>query len=439
MARFIIVGTGAAGISAAEAIRDRSSAAEIILIGDEAAGFYSRPGLAYYITQEVPKSQLFPFTKKDIQNLHLQIINARATSIDAQAHTIMLHDGRKLSYDRLLIATGSNAALPSLPSAKNLQGIVKLDTYEDAQNIRKLSKRARAAVVIGGGITALEIVEGLQTSGVKTHYFLRGDRYWSNVLDETESRIVEHRLQEDGVKIHYNTEEQEIIGKRGKVIGVRTKAGNQIKCNIVAYAIGIRPRTQLAKSIGIKTERGILVDQYMKTDTPDIFAAGDVAQVFDPYSGQYIIDSLWGPARLQGRIAGLNMLGESLTYTKGVPFNVTRLAGLTTTIIGMVGFGTDVDLDGIARGDSETWRQLPDAIACQQSFDINHLRLQIGSKKILGAIVMGDQTLSQPLRHLVSQQVDITAIKDQLLKPKAPIADVVATFWTEWRTQHDIQ
>jgi NADPH-dependent 2,4-dienoyl-CoA reductase/sulfur reductase-like enzyme len=176
----------------------------------------------------------------------------------------------------------------------------------------------------------------------------------------------------------------------------------------------------------------------MQSSIPDIFAAGDVAQVFDPYSGQYVIDSLWGPARLQGRAAGLSMIGKGVPYHKGVPFNVTRLAGLTTTIIGQVGSGADKDLVGIARGDSETWRQLPDAIACQQSFDINHLRLQIGSQRILGAIVMGDQTLSQPLRHLISRKADISSLKDQLLVPQAPIADLIAGFWTEWRKEHEI-
>lgn len=439
MARYLIIGTGVAGLSAAEAIRDRSSSADITLIGDESVGFYSRPGLAYYLARELPKKQLFLFNKQDFQHLRLKMVNAHVVSIAPQEHYVTLHDGRKLPYDRLLIAVGSKAVQPSLPSAKNLQGVVTLDTYRDAQYIRKLSRRRRAAVVIGGGITALEIVEGLRANGVKTHYFLRRDRYWRNVLDETESRIVERRLQEEGVKIHYRTEEADIIGKRGKVVGVRTKDGRHIKCKIVAYAIGIRPRKQLAENIGIETDRGILVNEYMQTSAPDIFAAGDVAQVFDPYSGQHVLDSLWGPARLQGRAAGKNMLGESIPYQKGLPFNVTRLAGLTTTIVGTVGSGADADLVGIARGDSETWRQLPDAIACQQNFDVNHVRLLIGQCTILGAIVMGDQTLSQPLRCLVSRRVDITTIREQLLSPNAPIADIVAAFWTEWRSRHEIQ
>ena len=150
--RYLIIGMGAAGVSAAEAIRDASAEAEITLIGDERVGFYSRPGLAYYLTQEIPEKHLFPFGKEDFQRLRLQILHARVVDIAPQEHYVTLHDGRKLAYDRLLIATGASAAQPSLPNTKKLQGIVKLDNYADAQDIRKLSRRARAAVVIGGGI-----------------------------------------------------------------------------------------------------------------------------------------------------------------------------------------------------------------------------------------------------------------------------------------------
>jgi len=191
---------------------------------------------------------------------------------------------------------------------------------------------------------------------------------------------------------------------------------------MVAGAIGIRPRTELAISAGLLVDRGILVNEYLQTSTPDIFAAGDVAQVYDPHTGTSIVDSLWGPARQQGHAAGLNMSGDTIPYIKAVPFNVTRLAGLTTTIIGSVGRGTDEDLIGIARGDSETWRQLPDAITAQSDFDVNRLRLLIGERHMIGAIVMGDQTLSQPL-----------------LDPQDRLGDLIANFWCEWSAKHAAQ
>lgn len=432
MRRYVIIGSGPAGVAAAEAIRGKDASGHIIILGDEPAGYYSRPGLAYYLTGELPEDGLFPFAKTDFRKLNISLVHARAVRIDALEHQVFLDDGSVLGYDRLLLATGARAAMLNVPGS-DLAGVVKLDNLADARRILKLVRKVRSAVVVGGGITALELVEGLNANRVKVHYFLRKDRYWSNVLDETESRIVEHQLEEDGVKIHFHTELEEILGKRGKVAGVKTKDGKLIKCQMVAVAVGIRPRIELARQIGLDTDRGILVDEYLQTPASDIFAAGDVAQVFDPFTGKTVIDSLWAPARGQGHIAGLNMAGSQLPYLRTVPFNVTRLAGLTTTIIGTVGRGVDADLYGIARGDSETWRQLPDAIAAQTHTKVHRLRLLLGKQYIIGAVVMGDQTLSQPVYNLISEKVDITPIRDQLLSQPRHLGDIIADFWATRR------
>ena len=401
----------------------------------EKSGYYSRPGLAYFLTGELNEKQLFPFSAQDFNALGVHPQIAQVKKILPEQHLVELQDGGYLGYDRLLIATGACAARVNIPGA-DLKGVVKLDNLSDAQQILAQARRRRTAVVVGGGITALEIVEGLVARGVKTHYFLRGDRYWPNVLDEIESRIVEGRLKDHGVKIHYQTELDEILARKGHVRDVRTKDGGTLRCDIVAIAIGIRPRVKLARVSGLEIERGILVDEYLQTSAADVYAAGDAAQVYDPFTGKHVIDSLWGPARQQGSIAGRNMAGGRQMYSKTVAFNVTRLAGLTTTIIGTVGKGKDDDLVGIARGDSETWRQLPDAIIAQQDFEVNRLRLMLGEKTILGAIVMGDQTLSKPLHTLVSERVDISLIKSRLLEPRAPVADLIAEFWSHRRTVH---
>jgi hypothetical protein len=124
------------------------------------------------------------------------------------------------------------------------------------------------------------------------------------------------------------------------------------------------------------------------------------------------------------------MAGQKTAYVKSAPFNVTRLAGLTTTIIGTVGGGRDDDVVGIARGDSETWRQLPEAIVAQAGFEVNRLRVLVGEKTLLGAIVMGDQKLSFPLEKIISESVDISSIRERLLTPNARISDVIAEFWS---------
>jgi hypothetical protein len=127
------------------------------------------------------------------------------------------------------------------------------------------------------------------------------------------------------------------------------------------------------------------------------------------------------------------MAGRMTAYIKAPPFNVTRLAGLTTTIIGTVGRGRDDDLVGIARGDSETWRELPECIVAQRGFDVNRLRVLVGEKTLLGAIVMGDQKLSFPLEKIIAEKMDISPIRERLLLPNAKIGEVIIEFWTDHR------
>ena len=426
--RYVIVGSGVAGIAAIEAIRSLDREGEVIMIGDDPHGFYSRPGLAYYLTGELHDKALFPRTASAYRKMKFRYLKGRVNRILRETRGLDLEGGISLSYDRLLLAVGAQAAPLKVPGAE-LDGVLKLDHLEDAKAFLKHARRGRTAVVVGGGITALEMVEGFIARGVKVHYLLRGDRYWGTVLDEQESRIVERRLEEDGVKLHFHSEVAEVLGRKGRVSGVRLVDGKTLTCDLVAYAIGIRPRLELAKQVGLEFERGILVNEYLQTNDPAIYAAGDVAQVYDPASGRSVLDSLWGPARQQGYAAGLNMAGKRTAYRKIIPFNVTRLAGLTTTIIGMVGGGRDDDLVGIARGDSETWRQVPEAIVAQTGFDVNRLRLLVGERTLMGAVVMGDQKLSFPLEKIISEGVDISPIRERLLAPQARVSDVIADFW----------
>ena len=428
--RYVIIGSGVAGIAAIEAIRSLDPTNSITMIGDDPHGFYSRPGLAYYLTGELHDKALFPRTADDYRRMNFQFIKGRVVNIQRDLHTLELNNKTQVPYDKLLVAVGAQAMPLNVPGA-NLEGVQKLDHLEDAKHILKFARRGKTAIVVGGGITALELVEGFVARGMKVHYLLRGDRYWSNVLDEQESKIVEHRLQEEGVTLHYQAEIAEVTGKNGTVNGIRLVSGKNLPCTLLAYAIGIKARIDLAKQSDLMVERGILVNEYLQTNDPDIYAAGDVAQVYDPMTGHSVMDSLWAPARQQGHAAGLNMAGQKTAYVKSPPFNVTRLAGLTTTIIGTVGRGKDADMVGIARGDSETWRQLPDAMTAQTGFDVNRLRLLVGEKTLLGAIVMGDQKLSFPLEKIISGNLDISPIRDRLLAPNAKAADIIAKFWSE--------
>ncbi len=446
MTKYVIIGSGAAGVAAAGSIRKKDQDGHIQIFSNDPYGYYSRPGLAYLLAGEVPKSQLFPFNKDYFKKLKIQIISRKVKAIHPELYEIIVDQNVCVPYDKLLISTGASASMPKVPGV-DLEGVVKLDNMDDADQILKNVRKNRTAVVIGGGITALELVEGFAANGIRVHYFLRGDRYWSSVLDEVESRIVENILKHDGIQIHYHTDLVDIEGRKGKVKGVNAvenQAPIHIDCNIVAFAIGIRPRTRLAVEAGLDTDRGILVDEYMQTSHKDVFAAGDVAQVYDQQSGEHILDSLWRPAIEQGWVAGLNMTGEHAIYEKKFSFNVTRLGGLVTTIIGKVGkeksktpVGSgDADVNGIMRGDSETWRSEAVGVVAQTYQETNRIRLYLTPTAITGAIVMGDQTLSRPLQEIIREKVDIHSIHDQIISQPNTIKDILTQFWKEYTAVH---
>ena len=428
MTRYVIVGQGVAGVSAAEAIRSVDRSAEIFLVSNDPNGFYSRPGLAYYLTGELPENQLFIYSKDDWRQLNGKLVKAEAVRLLPKEHKLALDHGTPLQYDRLLLATGTTAARLTVPGA-DLINVMYLDHLEDTRAILKQARRTHTAVVVGGGVLAIELVEGLAARKVQVHFLLRGERYWSNLLDEVESRLVEERLEHEGVRIHPNTEIAEILGRSGNVSGVRTTRGETIPCEMVTVAIGARPRIELAQAAGLEVERGILVNETMQSSQPDVFAAGDIGQVYDPMTGKKSLDMLWNPAREQGKAAGLNMAGKSAVYHRAVAVNVLRLGGVMTTIIGAIGSGKNDAPQSFMRGSSETWQLLPNTIAVAKGGGVNQLRLVLAERTIAGALLMGEQTLSLPLQELVSRQVDISSIRPQLLGADAPLGQVLLESW----------
>lgn len=429
--RYLIVGNGPAGFAAAQAIRKLDQNGSITIISSEGPDFYSRPGLAYLLTGALPEKMLLARTDDDYRRLRLERLSGTVIGIDARSRRVHLHNGQALPYAALLLATGAKAIRPELPGI-DLQGVVTLDTLADARHILRQARRARRAVVVGGGITAIELAEGLAARKVETHYLMRKDRFWSSVLDDEESALVEQKLEQDGIRLHRRTELVRLHGRRDRLETVETSRGS-LKAQMLAVAIGIRPRLELARAAGLDTNRGILVDEQMATSQAGIYAAGDAAEVYDPSSGKTVLDSLWWVAIEQGRAAGRNMAGEPFHYRRPPPFNVTRIGGITTTILGAVGHGTEsTDLQAIARGDSEGWRIQPEAMAVETGEEHSRARLLLGASTILGAVVMGDQSLSRPLQHLIGGQVDITPVRDQLVADPAQMPGTLMAFWEDW-------
>ncbi len=420
-------------MAAAEAIHGAEPGAEIVLVSADTHGYYSRPGLAYYLAREIPEKSLLPYSPAELFGMGVQLVTDRAVGIDPAGHTVTLADAGELAYDRLLLATGSTAVPARVPGVE-LDGVVKLDDLDDARDIIRRSATAKNAVVVGGGITALEIVEGLRAHRVHVDYFMRQDRYWRNVLSETESRAVEEELRAGGVRIRPFTELARVVGRDGRVVAVETGDGTRIPCDLVAVAIGVRPRMSLARDAGLVCDRGVLVDEYLRTTEADIFASGDVAETLSPVTGRRTVEVLWHSAVHKGRIAGLNMVaGPRHRYSEGPSLNITRLAGMNTTIIGAVGSGKDADLEGLSRGDSQTWSELGDAVLVETQEDGARVRLEIIDRVVVGAVVMGEQDLSFKLQELIEAHADLGGAAERLSAPGAPVGRLIEQAWQAWK------
>ena len=334
--RYIIIGNGAAGVTAAEALRGHDPQGEIIILTAEESPMYSRPGLAYVINGEVPMRQIIARQKTWYEELKLQLVYGRVEKIDTQQRRVLLADGRQLGYHRLLVATGARAVPPPVPGA-DLQGVIYLDSMAGTKEALRRLRRARRGVVVGGGITALELTEGMLKLNVETHYFVRRDRLWGRVFNDAESKLLEEQMRHHGAHIHYNTEIEEILGdRRGRVRAVRLKDGSEFRCNVVGVAIGVKPVIDPVRDTPVAIDRGILVDETLRSSVPDIFAAGDCAQVYDRWTEAHTLDILWPSAVAEGRTAAANMAGLRQPYSKGTPFNACLLFGLHITTIGQV-------------------------------------------------------------------------------------------------------
>jgi len=430
MTRHVLVGSGIAALAAAESIRAAQPGASITLVSGEAHPFYSRPGLAYLLAGAIPERQLQVRSPAELAVLRLERLTDRAVQLRPGDREVLLGTGKRLSYDRLLLATGAGS-IPADFAGADLTGVVTLDGLDDTRRLVAASKRCRRAVVIGGGSTALEIVEGLHARGVETHYLLRGDRYWARVLDPVESALVERRLESSGVMLHRRTGIARALGSEGRVAAVETRAGAILPCDLVCVATGVRPRVELARSGGLSVDRGIVVSEYLETSAPDVFAAGDVAQAYDPAAGRPVLDTLWSSAAAQGRVAGLNMSGQKTPYRKQVALNVTCLAGLVATVVGDVGGEDDPDLVTITRGQSEAWHLGVTAMSVVDQQGDGRIRLRLGERTIIGALILGNQTLSEPVQRLVADQTDITPIRATLLEHPEVLPSTLLRFYQD--------
>lgn len=412
----VIIGNGITGVSCAVAARRLRPEARVTLVSSESTHHYSRTALMYAYMGHLRPQDLKPYEDWFWVENRLGLVHASATALNTTEKLLTLDNGTTLAYDCLLLATGSESKRYGWPG-QDLAGVQGLYNLPDLEAMARDTHGIQRGVVVGGGLIGVELAEMLHTRGIEPLVLVRDARYWAAVLPPEEANLVDRQFQENGVPVRYTTELREILGDdRGRVRAVVTTAGEEIACQWVGLATGVTPNLTLARTSNVETDRGILVDEHLRTNVPHVYAAGDCAQHRQPAAGQVPIEQLWYTGRMQGETVAHTICGQPTPYRRGVWFNSAKFFNLEYQTYG------EAPADPVAGLDSFYWEH-PSARAA--------LRVYFRAKA--PHAVVGFNALGLRLRH---------GVCEQWIQQQAPVNEVVArlgaaNFDPEFFPQHE--
>jgi apoptosis-inducing factor 3 len=337
----VIVGGGAAGFAAANRLRREDYQGRIVMLSDDEAPPVDRPNLSKdYLAGNAPEDwvPLRPASYYEENGIELRT-KATVARIDPAAREVLLADGTRQRYDRLLLATGAEPVRLSIPGADQPH-VHTLRSLADSRAIIEQAAKARRAVVLGASFIGLEVAAALVARKIEVHVVAPDKVPMVRVLGPELGSFVRTLHGEHGVVFHLEDTASAIEGKL-----VRLKSGGTIEANLVVAGIGVRPRTSLAEAAGLKLDRGVVVDAHLETSAPGVFAAGDIARWPDPYSGASIRVEHWVVAERQGETAALNMLGQREPFA-AVPFFWSQHFDVPINYVGHAEAWDDVTIDG---------------------------------------------------------------------------------------------
>ncbi len=334
--RYVIVGNGFAGTTAAEQLRKHDGACEIVLFGDEPYPLYNRISLPPMLRKQLPEEKVMMRTIAWHEEHRIDLrLRTRVDRVNSTERTVVA-DGREYPFDALLIATGGRPNPCPAPGCTEAANVYNFQYLDDTRAISEQIDRSKAAVAIGGSFIAYELAEAFAARKVETHWLLRGPRVLHRLLDDVAGEFVHDAAENDGVQMHYGDEVAEFVRSNGVVTKVRTKRGLEIAADCYGVGFGLTMNTELVRDTDIEVSRnGILCDDHLETNVKGIFAAGDVADFYDPILEMRYRMGTWNNAGAHGKVVAQNMMGGSEKYHDVPEYSSLLFKGQTITQFGL--------------------------------------------------------------------------------------------------------
>lgn len=396
--RHVIIGSGPAGVVAAETLRKTDPTSDITLLHGEAGLPYARMTIPYLLAGKIDLAGTRMRQQPDhYDRLGIRLMAGLARTVDSGSRKVVLEDGRVLPYDRLLVASGATPALQRIPGI-DLPGVHTCWTLADVRTFTEKAKPGTRIVQMGAGFVGCIIMEGLVSMGVDLTILVRSGRMVSRMMNPIASGMIRRWCEAKGVRIRVNTLPKELRSVGGE-LRVVLDGGEELPADMYLCLVGVKPNTGFLAESGVATKEGILVDASMRTNIAEIYAAGDVAEFTDCITGERMVNAIQPNAVEQGRIAALNMAGKAATSRGTFAFNVLGTLGLLSYSFGA--------WQGLAGGESVELVDEP---------RFRYLRLEFLEDRLVGANMVGFAQHAGVLRGLIEGKVRLGAWKQRLLQ-----------------------
>lgn len=343
----VIIGNGIAGITCARHIRKQSNHT-ITVISSETPYFYSRTALMYIYMGHMKYEHTKPYEDGFWKKNRIQLVHDTVTKLDVENNSIALGSGKNISFDKLVLATGSVTNMPNIKGA-GLPGVQGLYGMPDLLKMTTATSGIDEAVVAGGGLIGIEMAEMLLSRNIKVNFLVREKDYWNNILPPEEAAMISKHIRSHGINLMTGTEIKEILqGDDGRVAGILTMDGDIIGGKFVGLTIGVRPNISLVQETPVEADRGILVNEYFETSVPGIYAIGDCVQHKKPPAGRKAVEQVWYTGRMHGEMLASTICGNRQAYHPDPWFNSAKFLDIEYQTYGAINPTLQDDEDSFA-------------------------------------------------------------------------------------------